>query len=712
MSEDLVVEILDQNWNRKAITNKATSARVVDELGQVGSAEVEIPRSDPAASYLPDPDAASPYEGRWRLYEDNDIQFAGVIDATTKRISSDGSSVSFGGKHRGIELGFVNTGRVDYIGWNLPDLFRELLRNNIAKESSLVSVSSEDELYGAYQMVTGDPFKQNYWKTTSATPNHIATFDLGSLRAVTGMRVMPMWWKDIDTNKFHWHDLTLETSPDNVAWTTRLTKVDQFPSSSKGHLVEFSANIRYFRITVTESTDQHARIAQIMVYQDIATVGGETTYVVPFIENDDSGNCTTAGSTTRPIIPGAFQGDGVITHSYATRLGAGGSITHTFYGTSDAVFFTSHTDGASTARIYVDGSDRGVISIPDGKYWFEGYNTADDLGELSNDQHTLKVEQVTGTPQVDYFNGVYQASWRPIEADDSSIAYKGTWSEAEAAYFFNFFAAQSDAVDNELHYSFVGDRVRVMGSEGDGFGQFEWYFDGISQGTHNCNTATTQTNKVALLDHTTTYGPHTLRLRQNGTGKLLIDRIEGNFSHTLYIRARYEPNLKVLTRMSEIADSWLRFNNDGSVDLLGSVGAYGGTVLREGENEGGSLISASVENDYAETGSAVLALVNVNGEMPIKALVIDKEAVAEIGYKLIKLEQSDAADQFLLNRQALQYLRERRKPTRSYDLHFDPDSVQGIVEIGETTRLYAPSVGLDGEARHRVGRITTEYVKD
>jgi hypothetical protein len=161
--------------------------------------------------------------------------------------------------------------------------------------------------------------------------------------------------------------------------------------------------------------------------------------------------------------------------------------------------------------------------------------------------------------------------------------------------------------------------------------------------------------------------------------------------------------------MSEIIDSWLRFNDDGSVDLLGSVGAYGNTVIREGENEGGVITRASVENQYAETGSAVLAIVNVNGEMPIKALVVDKEAVAEIGYKLVKLEQADAADQFLLNRQALQYLRERRKPTRSYDVEFDPDAVPGTIAIGDTTKLYAPSVGQDGSTRHRIGRTTTTY---
>ncbi len=711
MADDLIVEILDQNWTRKAVTNKATKASVTRELGVVGDANVEIPIDDPAADFLPSPDVANPYEGRWRLYEDDQLQFAGVIDAQTRSISGDGASVTFGGKHRGIQLGFYNTGRVDYLGWTLPEVYRELLRNNIGREATLHSTSSEDELYGAYQMVTGDPFKQNYWKSTSGTPNHWAIFQFATDRHVNAIRVIPQWWKDIDTNRFHRHDFTIETSLDGAAWTTRGTKTNQMPSSSKGHLFTFSADVRYFRLTVTGSSDGYARIAQIMVYEDIADIGGETTFVVPFVENDDSGNCVTSGTTTRPITPGAFQGDSVITHSYVTKLGSGGKITHTFRGTSDAVFFTSHNNGASTARIFVDGSDRGVVSIPNNRYWYKGYDTAEDLGELSNTEHTLEVRQESGFPQVDYFNGIYQCSWRPIEADDPSIAYVGSWSEVEAAYFFNFFAAQSNEINNKFVYEFKGDRIRVRGSKGAGFGTITWYIDGVSQGTVNCNTGTTQTNKQLLIDHSLTYGSHTLRVDHTGAGKILFDRIEGDFDHTLYMRARYETNLKVLTRMSEIIDSYLRFNDDGSVDLLGSVGAYGGTVLREGESEGGTLIDVSIENDYSETGSAVLAIVNVNGEMPIKAFVVDREAVAEIGFKVIKLEQSDAADQFLLNRQALQYLREKRKPSRSYDMKFDPDQVQGVVEIGDTTRLYAPTVGLDGEARHRVGRITTDYVK-
>lgn len=715
MAEELIVEILNQRWERKGVTNQVHRARITEELGQVGDAEVEVAIDDYIKDWLPNPDRANPYEGRFRIYEDTDLKFAGVIDSNTMSVSDDGAKITFGGKQRGIELGFVNTGRVDYMGWSLPQLYAELLRNNVAKEAVLSSVSSEDELYGAYQMVTGDPFKQNYWKSATATPNHTATFSLGSVRSIVGIRVMPQWWKDIDTLRFHKHDFYVQISTDGSSWTTVGTKSDSLPSSSKGHLFTFAdTDAKYFRLVVTGSSDGYARIAQIMVYTRVATIGSDTTYNVPFVENDDSGNMELNGTTTRPIVAGAFQGDGVITHSYVTKLATGGtpgSITQHFRGTQSAVYFTSATDGAGTANIYVDGSSRGTVSIPANKYWYKGYDTADDLGELSDGDHELKVEWASGSVQVDYFNGIYGTSWRPIEADDPSIGYIGSWTEVEASYFYNYFAAQSEQIGNEFYYQFTGDKIKVKGSKGIGFGTFTWYLDGVSQGTVDCSESS-QFNKQNLVNWTGTYGNHSIRLVHTGAGKIMFDRLEGNFTHTLYMRARYEPNLKVLVRMSEILDSWVRFNHDGTVDLLGSVGAYGGTEIREGENEGGAIMNASVQNDYSETGSAVLAIVNVNGELPIKALVIDKEAVAEIGYKLVKLEQADAADQFLLNRQALQYLRERRKPTRSYDMSFDAEDVVGDLIVGDTTRVYAPTVGLDGNTRHRIGRVTTEYVRE
>lgn len=700
---DLMVEVLDFNWVRKGITGKVTSASITDELGQVGEANVVVPGNDQIVQVLPDPDASNPYEGRFRIYEDDILKFAGVIDATTIELDEDNNTIAWSGKQRGIELGFYNTGRFDYIGWHSQELFKELLRDNIAKGATVEEVSSEDDLYQAIQALSGDPFKANYWKSADASAPHSMVIDLGGDDVeISAIRVLPQWWKDIDTKEFHWHKFELAISDDNVSYATVYTKANDNPSSAKGHLYEGNHTTRYVKLTVTDSTDGMARIAQVLVYKDIATVGNDTTYVTPFVENDDSGNCTRAGTTTRPVVAGAFQGDGVITRSFVTQLGAGGSITHTFRGISNAVYFTSGKKGMSHVDIYVDGNLReSNVSIPTKKYWFKAYDTLDDFGApLSDGVHTLQVVRVDGDPRVDYFSGLYRTSWRPVEDDDNSLAYAGTWSSVEAPYYFNYFSAKGNTGD-ELQYNFVGDRIRVMGSKPSGGGTFSVSIDGVSQGT--VNTAGAGQHKQELFDWSGSYASHRININVQ-SGPVFIDRLEGNLMHSLYIRSRYEPNLKILIRMSEILDSYLRFNDDGTVDLLGAVGDPSGTIIREGENEGGTMIRASKEHDYRETGSVCLALVNVNGELPIKAMVIDREALEEIGWKVVKLENSDAADQFLLNRQALNFLRDHRKPSKSYDISYDGEEI----EVGLTTRLYSPSAGLDGSA-FRVGKITTEY---
>lgn len=703
---DLMTEVLDFNWERKGITGKAKSASKTEELGQVGEANVVLPGDDRIRDTLPDPDAANPYEGRFRLYEDGAVAFAGVIDATTIEVDENDNTVSFSGKQRGIELGFYNTGRFDYIGWNVRELYEELLRDNIAKNATIEDISSEDDIYQGYLALSGDPFKANYWKSTTGTGDHFIIIDLGDDFDISAIRVMPQWWKDIDTKRFHYHKFEIAISSDNSSYTTVYTKANDNPSSGKGHLHEGNHNCRYVKVTVTESTDGYARIAQILVYRTIGTVGADTTYVTPFIENDDSGNVTRAGSTTRPIVAGAFQGDQVITKSFVTRLGSGGSVTQTFRGMSSAVYCTSaKSGGLSHVDIHVDGALRmSNVAIPGNKYWFKAYDTLDDFGGLLSDSvHTLKITQVDGSPQIDYFSGLYRTSWRPIEDDDNSIAYKGAWSAVEGPKYFNYFVAKSSAIGDEMQYTFNGDRIRIMGSTGADGGTFHVTMDGTSEGEVDTSGATA--HRQVLFDWSGSYGGHRLNIRNIDGGNIYFDRLEGNLMHTLYIRSRYEPNLKVLIRMSEILDSYLRFNDDGSVDLLGQVGDASGTIIREGENEGGTMIKASKEHDYRETGSVCLALVNVNGELPIKAMVIDRQALEEIGWKVVKLENSDAADQFLLNRQALNFLRDHRKPNKSYDISYDGEEI----EVGLTTRLYSPSAGLDG-SEFRIGKITTEYL--
>lgn len=703
---DLMCEVLDFNWVRKGVTGRVKSASITDELGQVGEANVVLPADDPIRDTLPDPEAANPYEGRFRLYEDDVMVFAGVIDATTVEVDENDNSISFSGKQRGVELGFYNTGRMDYIGWDVAELFEELLRDNIAKGATIEEVSSEEDLYPALQMLSGDPFKANYWKSTSGTGDHTVVIDLGGDFDISAIRVMPQWWKDIDTKRFHYHSFTVGVSTDNSSYTTVYTKANDNPSSAKGHLYEGNHTIRYVKLTVTGSTDGYARIAQLMVYRNIGTIGNDTSYVTPFVENDDSGNVTTSGDVTRLIRAGAFQGDQVITKSYVTRLGAGASITQTFRGVSSAVYFTTtRSGGTAHVNVYVDGNLRvSNLTIPANRYWFKAYDTLDDFGGLLSDAvHTLEIEQVDGNPQIDYYSGLYRTSWRPIEDDDNSLAYKGSWSSVQAPYYFNYFAAKSTEVGDEMQYSFYGDRVRIMGSKVSGGGTFHVTVDGANEG--DISTSGAGQHKQVLFDWSGSFGSHRLNIRNTDGGDIYFDRLEGNFRHTLYIRSRYEANLKVLIRMSEILDSYCRFNDDGTVDLLGAIGESSGKIIREGENEGGEIIRASKEHDYRETGSVCLALVNVNGELPIKAMVIDREALAEIGWKVVKLENSDAADQFLLNRQALNYLRDHRKPNKSYDISYDGNEIP----VGQTIRLYSPAASLDGSA-FRIGKLTTEYL--
>ena len=711
MADQLIIELLDNDWDRLGITVNALSASITEELGQVGEASIEIPITDAVRQYLPNPDADDPWEGRFRIWEDDTLVFAGVIDIHSIDLSSDDARVTFSGKHRGVELGYYNLGRMDYLGWNIRELLRELTRDNIAKLTTLEDNSHADddnqELYPPYQMVTGDPFKQNYWRA-DGLPAY-ATFDMGSQTTIDAIRVMPQWWKDLDTKKFHYHQFKVWVSDDNSNWTLYSEKTNTLPSSAKGHLYSGTNTCRYVKIEVTGSTDNVARIAQLMIYQNRASIGTDTTYTVPFIENDDSGNVTTTGAVTRPVTPGAFQGDSVITRSYTTRLsGSGQKITQKFRGVSSAVFFTSHNNGSGVADIYVDSVFRQQVTIPNNRYWFKGYDTVEDFGgALADTQHLLEVRWVSGTVQVDYFNGLYQTSWRPVEDDDPALAYRGDWYQIENAVYHNFFASVSETNLNDMYFEFTGDKIRIKGSESIGYGSFTVRIDGVIDTVVDTDSTGTF-HKQILYEWEGSYGNHNIRITCNSADRVVIDRIEGNFSHTLYMRSRYETNLKVLLRMSEIIDSYVRFNHDGSIDLLGNIGEDSETAIIEGTNEGGTMIGANVETDYTETGSAVLAIVNVNGELPIKAFVVDKEAVAEIGYKVVKLDQSDAADQFLLNRQALQYLREKRKPNRSYEVTYDPDEV-GNIGVGQTTRLYSPTSNLAGDS-YRVGRITTDYV--
>jgi hypothetical protein len=214
------------------------------------------------------------------------------------------------------------------------------------------------------------------------------------------------------------------------------------------------------------------------------------------------------------------------------------------------------------------------------------------------------------------------------------------------------------------------------------------------------------------------YGDHEFMMRNKGSKNPAsgnywtdLDHLTGNFAHVIYLRSFYETNLRLLTRLSEITNTFLRFNHDGSIDLLGSVGDYSNTIIREGENEGGTIINASAEHDYSETASAVLALVTGPGDMPIKAFVIDREAVKRMGLKIRKAEEADANDAYLLTRQAWSELQEYKEPQKRFTVDFDPSEV-GDIQVGQTTVLHSQRLGLTNNELFRAGRLTTEWTNE
>lgn len=702
----LALEVLNSSWERLALSNQVVSARITKELGTIGEGTVTIPIDDELITYIPDSNSSQANEARWRLYEGADIVFAGVVDQTTRSMNED-NTYTFGGKHRGIALGDVNAGRRDFNAWPVDDLFVELLRDNIGKApfATVQGFSTQSNLHPAINAITGDPFENQYWSSAASGSNHYMTVDLGAQTDITAIRVIPPWWDQ------KWYKFTVETSTDNSSWTTRGTKSDTLPLNDRGRLYEFETTARYVKVTVNDSTDDIGRIAAILTYRDVATVGEDTTYSLSWIENDDSGNVTLSGSAVRVNENGAFNGDGILGNSLVTRLPASSGITHTFRGTSNSVYFTQgSTGGAATAKVYLDGVEKATVTLSASTYQTKGY----EVVGITPGVHTLFVERLTGTPQVDYFTGEYQSAYRLIKDGDSSVAYTGKWSIPESSSMRNFTAHSSNVSGSSMMYEFTGDSLKIIGTKGPTFGKMDVYLDGVLDDTVDLYNATS-VFQATTYSWTGTYDAHSVRVvvrsDKNGSStgyRVDIDGIEGNFGHIVYLRSFYEPNMRLLTRLSEITNSWLLFNDDGSVDLLGSVGDDSNTIIREGENEGGTIINANVEDDYSETASAVLALVTGPDNLPVKAFVVDRSAVARMGLKVRKMEEADANDAYLLTRQAWNELREHTEPQSRYEVQYDPDEVGDIV-AGQTTVLYSPRLKLYGDTEFRVGRIVTDY---
>lgn len=705
--DQLVLEVLDYDWNRLYVTPHVKQASITEELGAVGEGEVTLPAGDPVILYLPDPANVKSNEGRWRLYESGSLVFAGVVDQTTRRISED-NTYTFGGKQRGILLGNANMGRRNFKGWPVQRLFEECLRDNIAKApvAHIEDKSSAHPAHPAINCITGDIIKNNFWASNNAADQHFVTIDLGDSYDIVGVRVIAPWWD----NK--WYNFRVLTSDDDSTYADMGGYETNRPLDDKGKLVLFDDNCRYVKVRITDSSDNFGRLAAVLVYTQLAEVGADTDYLLPWIENDDSGNVTRVGDTDRRMTNGAFNGDGVLGNSFTTRLNPGGSLHHRFRGTDSAVYFTQgKLAGAAEAEVFIDNVSQGIVSIPDNSYQYEGFK----IEGLSNGEHHMKVAHESGDPQVDYFAGLYESSYRPIRDDDSQIGYYRGWQEHEGENFTNFVHHRSSETDAiAVLENFIGDSIKVIGTTGPNFGRAEYFIDGNMEQNVNLYTSNPQYQQ-AVFTWSGSYGNHDLVIKVKGTNdpqsdgyRVDVDEIRGNFAHLIYMRSYYETNLRMLTRLSEITQSYLRFNHDGSVDLLGKVGQWSETIVREGENEGGSIIGAEVQDDYSETCSAVLALASNPDGLPVKAFVIDRKAVDRMGLKVRKVEFADANDAYLLTRQAWSELQDHAYPERRYDVQWDPELV-GNIQVGQTTVLYAPNINLSGSDQFRVGRLVTDF---
>ncbi len=717
-ADDLLLEICDSNWNRLFVTPNVQSARISDELGTVGEGEVTIPIDDEAIPYVPDPDSNERNEGRWRLYEGNELVFSGVVDQTTKRINPD-NTFTFGGKQRGILLGNNNMGRRDFNGWPVDLLFDELLRDNIGRAPIATIIShtgSPSALHPPINAVTGDPTVGQYWAASISGSNYI-TIDLGSQVAVDSVRVIPPYWDR------RWYKFNVQAASTYFTPTLWGEKTNTYPLSDRGQLFTLSGStVRYIRVTVTDSSDSIARLASVMVFKKLADRGTDTTFNLSWIENDDSGNVTTTGGTARILEQGAFNGDGILGNSLVTRLSNSATMTQRFRGTASSVYLTQgESGGACRAEFYIDGVLQDTVTIPANtditKYQYKAYEKTG----LSDTQHTITIKQVSGTPQVDYFTGLYRTAYRPINEEDPSVAYTGYWAGAAdgsgGPQFRNGSVRRTSAGRGVMKFEFEGDLVKVIGTKGPSFGYTNFHIDDAFVSTADLYNST-EIYQQTIFQWSGSYGNHSVMAvcttghNPSTTGtiqtKLDIDGIEGNFAHVVYLRSFYETNLRLIDRMSQITNSFNRFNPDGTIDYLGSVGTYSNTVIREGENEGGTIINADIEDDYTETCSAVLALVTSSDGLPLKAFVIDKEAVGRMGLKVRKLDNADANDAYLLTRQAWVELQDHKYPARRYNVQYDETDV-GDIQVGDTTKLYSTKARLDGTEELRVGRMDTEY---
>ena len=314
-------------------------------------------------------------------------------------------------------------GRRDFNAWNVEELYRELLRTNIGQVpmAAVQGFTSQHKLHPAVNALVGDLAEGNYWAANASGSSYL-TVDLGSSQDIDAIRVIPPWWDQ------RWYKFTVETSDSHSSgYTSRGTKTDVLPLSAKGKLFELSGvTARFVRVTVSDSTDAIARLAGVHVLHNIAEPGADTTYALSWIENDDSGNVTISSGANRVVEQGAFNGDGVIGNSLVTQLsGTGSAIAHHFRGTAESVYLTQGTGGGDASfSVTLDSVSKGTYTVSANTYQVKGY----EITGLTSGTHDLRIAQVSGTPQVDYFTGLYDTSYRPIRDDDSAIGYTGSWT--------------------------------------------------------------------------------------------------------------------------------------------------------------------------------------------------------------------------------------------------------------------------------------------
>lgn len=626
---------------------------------------------------------------------DVELIFAGLIDVVRKS----GNEVTIGGKQRGVELAGKLVGRRDFLAWSLPEAFREFTRDNIGRAPfATVSTSDEKTATPALAAITGEVQKGQYWAPayTGARPTVFTnpewiTIDLGSTKHIDMVRVVPEWWSGkyykykvyVSGNKFDWTEIGEQPNPTS--------------STPSGVVLDTNIDGRYVKVEVFESSDGYPRIAGVFVMQNVAQIGLNTDYTVPWIENNNSGNITYSAST-RVSQNGAWLGDDFLSQSSVNRLGTGGWAQHKFRGTADAVYFSG--EAPSTIDVAVDGITVANDLIVPAGYQVKAY----EVTGLPNADHTLRVTQVTGAPQIDYFTGLFQSSYRRAEEDHTNFAFNGNWTTNYDSQLSGGSLKWAPVTTTAGWYTFdfFGDSIKIFCKKNVSRGRFNWYIDGFLQGNVDLYSAS-PVEQAQVASWTGTYGKHQLFVSSTpvknpaATGfGIDVDRVEGNWAHQIYLRSDQATNLQMLQNLAESTNSFLRLNYDGTVDLLSAVGTDTGEIIRDGENEGGNIISADISGDWTNAVSAVLALGQGSDNYALRVLVKDQNSVNRIGIKIAKIELREIPDAYMLVRMAWQALQDAKIPKRSYDFEYDPRST-GRIRVGDTVRVWSPKYNLNGD---------------